>query len=207
MKTIIVSVMHGRQETVSYCLNQMPFIEKVMIYSNEADGTFLDRMKIEHKSKFKNYPLAEKWNYAFKFLRNIEFDAVILLGSDDFIDEKFLHFVERTIPNFDIIGFEDIYFKEGRSLYYWPGYDNERKGEPIGAGKVFSRKFLERTNFEMFPGKSNKGIDGVNWRACRNYGAKIHIYSIKRHGLFLCDVKDGKGITKLSNIPNLIQIK
>ena len=33
--------MHGRHETVQYCLEKMPFIDVVMIYSTEEDGQFL----------------------------------------------------------------------------------------------------------------------------------------------------------------------
>jgi hypothetical protein len=46
MKIITISAMHGRHDTVAECINRMPFIDKVYIYSNDEDGTFLEGQDI-----------------------------------------------------------------------------------------------------------------------------------------------------------------
>lgn len=195
--------MHGRHETVKYCLEKMPFIDKYMIYSTNEDAEFLKSQDVKNTLQVLNEPLSFKWNEAVKSLKTVDFDAVILLGSDDFIDEAFVDYVSRNIKLCDLIGFKDIYFKEDKNLYYWSGYQCSRKGEPAGAGKTYSKEFLERINYDLFPKSSNYSLDGISWGVCKNANAEILITSLKSNGLMLCDIKDGKGMTKLSSIKGI----
>ena len=199
--------MHGRHDTVSFCLKQMPFINKIMIYSTDEDGEFLKGQDVFASAQFKNEPLSFKWNAAIMTLEQLEFDAVILLGSDDYIDEAFLNYVQSNIDGFDLIAFEDIYFSQDGQRYYWSGYEGHRKGEPVGAGKVYSKKFLERIQYNLFNESRNRGLDGISWRRCKAANAKIHLTTLKEHGLNLTDVKDGEGMTELKSLNNLQLIR
>lgn len=199
--------MHGRHETVQYCIDKMPFIDIVMIYSTDSDGAFLDRQKVFATGQFENNPLAFKWNAGVMSLEQIDFDAVILLGSDDYIDEPFLEFVQSNIDKYEMICFEDIYFEDDGLKYYWSGYEGSRKGEPVGAGKVYTKKFLERIKYNLFNEARERGLDGVSWRRCKNANAKILLTTLKENNIFMCDVKDGKGMTKLSSLNNLQKLK
>ena len=203
MKIITVTAMHGRHKTVAECIERMPFIDKVFIYSNDEDGAFLKTQDIFAMAKYRNNPLSYKWNMAIRTLQQIDFDAVILLGSDDYIDEAFLDYVERTIPKFDMIGFKDIYFQHEGSLYYWSGYTNNRKGEPCGAGKVYSRKFLQCIKWNLFDVARDRGLDKISWQRVKQAKAKIHITSLKQNGLMLVDIKDGEGMTSFSKFKSL----
>lgn len=207
-KIIILSAMHKRHEVVKYCHLKTPPIPKLMVYTDPKDGRLLNALGIESIRR-PNKPLSHKWNEGVNQLRYNDFDAVILMGSDDYFDESFLQFVEDNIDSCDLIGFTDIYFEESGSSnrYYWPGYEGKRKGEPAGAGKVYSKKFLERINFDLFPESRNNSLDGMSWRVCKRAGAKIKTFSLKNEGLYLADVKDGQGLTPLKSIGGLIKIK
>ena len=109
-KIIVLSAMHKRQNTVKHCLEKMPFVDKYMIYSDDDDGAFLQHTDVKGVKQVPNNPLSLKWNQAVVFLKNIEFDAVILLGSDDFIDEKFISFVSENISKYDLISFGKSFF-------------------------------------------------------------------------------------------------
>lgn len=207
MKIIVLSCMHGRQNTVKYCLNKMPFIDKIMIYSKDSDGEFLDSTDVFAKAKYKNSPLSFKWNAAMKTLEDVDFDGVILLGSDDYIDKKFLRFAQDNINNYDMIGFKDLYFESNNDMYYWGGYLNRRRGEPSGAGKIYNKSFLERINYNLFNEAREKGLDGLSWRKVKQSNAKTLITSLKENDLFLCDVKDGKGLTSIDRIEGLKLVK
>jgi len=198
--------MHGRNETVGKCLSKMPFIDKYMVYTNTSDKKFLCSTDVKGISAFQNSPLSEKWGHAIKLLNEIDFDGVIVLGSDDYIDEKFLSFIQKNINDFDMIAFTDIYFEQDGKQYYWGGYDNHRIGEPAGAGKVYSKKFLQRIKFNLFPESKDRGLDGVSWKVCKNANAKMLITSLKENDLFLCDIKDGQGMTELKTISNIKQL-
>jgi hypothetical protein len=203
MKIITVTAMHGRHNTVAECINRMPFIDKVFIYSTPEDERFLQDQDIFAMAKYRNNPLSYKWNMAIRTLEQIDFDAVILLGSDDYIDEAFLQYVERTIPDFDMIGFKDIYFQHDGSLYYWKGYTNNRQGEPCGAGKVYSRKFLECINWNLFDVARDRGLDKISWQRVKQANAKVHVTSLKQNGLLLVDIKDGEGMTPFNKFKSL----
>ena len=208
-KIIVISCMHGRNKTVEYCLDKMPFIDKIMIYSTDADGKFLQSQDVIATAQVKNEPLSYKWAMAFYSLEQIEFDGVVILGSDDFIDEKFLKFAQDNISNYDMIGFKDLYFKHNDDFYYWGGYDNQRKGEPAGAGKIYSRQFLERIGFNLYPGSKNVGLDGMANKVCKDNNANMFITTLKEHDLMMCDVKDGEGMNsfeKLDNVYNFIKL-
>ena len=140
-------------------------------------------------------------------LEELDFDGVILLGSDDYIDESFLEFARNNIDKYDMIGFKDLYFESGKDLYYWSGYTNSRRGEPSGAGKIYSKKFLEKINYNLFPESRERGLDGISWKRVKGVGANVLVTSIKDKGLFLCDVKDGEGMTRLENIRDLMLVE
>lgn len=198
--------MHGRQKTVKHCLNKMPFIDKVMIYTTKEDGDFLDGQDVYAKAQFKNSPLSFKWNAAVMTLEQLDFDAVILLGSDDYIDENFVSFVADNIDEYEMIGFTDLYFKQDGQVYYWSGYEGTRQGEPCGAGKVYTKKFLERIEYNLFNEARERGLDGVSWRRCKAINVKVLTASLMKNNLFLCDVKDGEGMTALGSLSNLFPI-
>lgn len=203
-KIIIVSAMHGRQNTVQKCLDLLPNIEKVYIYSDDVDGEFLKRNNIECH-KIPNEPLSDKWAYAIHKLKRKEFDGVILLGSDDYVDECFVEFVKAHISNYDLISFKDIYFDKRGVKYYWKGYEGSRSGEPAGAGKTYSKEFLERINYDLFPKSRNYSLDGMSWKVVQDNRAKVLVTSLKENNLMLCDIKDGKGMTKLNSIKNIVR--
>jgi len=184
----------------------MPFIDKIMIYSTDEDGEFLDGQDIFAKAQYMNKPLSRKWAIAVYSLKQIDFDAMILLGSDDYIDEKFLKFAQDNIENYDMIGFTDAYYEQDGEFWYWSGYDNHRKGEPVGAGKIYSRKFLERIDFNLYPGFVNVGLDYIAHKVCLNNNANMLVTSLKEHDLFMCDVKDNEGMNSLEKLRNTFNI-
>ena len=206
MKIITLTAMHGRHKTVQECIERMPFIDKVYIYSNDEDGTFLEGQDIFAMAKYRNNPLSYKWNMAIRTLEQIDFDAVVLLGSDDYIDEAFLKYVERTIPDFDMIGFKDIYFQHEGGIHYWSGYTNKRLGEPCGAGKVYSRRFLECLKWNLWDVARDSGLDKISWKRVQQAKAKVHVTTLKENGLLLVDIKDGEGMTSFSKFKGLERV-
>lgn len=199
--------MHGRHKTVRNCLNRMPFIDVVMIYSDDADGEFLNEFQnVIATAQVRNRPLSFKWNQAVKALHQIDFDAVILLGSDDYIDEKLLDFVKQNM-DCDMIGFTDLYFQANRQLYYWEGYEGSRRGEPSGAGRVYSKQFLESIAYNLYPFSANAGLDGMSWKVIKQRRASMKLFSLKENDLMICDVKDGEGMNSFEKLNRLIKLK
>jgi len=62
-------------------------------------------------------------------------------------------------------GTESIYFldvqpKNQKRMFHWGGYVGERKGEPIGTGRMISRKALDLVNWSLFDINLSMGMDG-----------------------------------------------
>lgn len=205
-KTIAVTCVHGRHETMRYCFERTP-VERVVIYSTDKDGLFLEELPYLAKGQYENKPLSFKWNAAIQSLRQLDFENVILLGSDDYVNQSFVDFIEENIGGYDMIGFTDIYFESNKEFYYWKGYENKRIGEPIGAGKTFKREFLERIDFNLFPVAVNVGLDGLAHNVCLKNNANMLVTSLKQNGILVVDVKDGEGMNPLEKIKNLYNLE
>ena len=71
---------------------------------------FADDERFEYYN-YRNQPLSNKWDFGCKMLREIDFDYVFILGSDDIIDNNvFRIYDENMDKNFDIIR-ETTYFR------------------------------------------------------------------------------------------------
>lgn len=100
----------------------------------------------------------------------------------------------------------NLYTQTQEETYYWKGYVTHRKDEPIGAGKVYSKTFLEKIKYDLFPGNVNKGLDGVSWRKVSNFNPKKLVTTLKEHDLHLYDIKDKDSLTKFSSISNIVEV-
>lgn len=194
--------MHGRHNTVKYCFEKMPNVKKVVVYSTKEDGEFLDQFDNVVKYKHSNNPLFAKWNHGVTKLKEHDFKNVILLGSDDYVDDSFIKFASSI--EYDFVGFKDIYFENEGKLYYWEGYKGHRSGEPAGAGKIYSSKFLKKIRYTLFPRSGNTSLDAYSWATVNENTDNILVTSLKENGLFCCDVKDGLGMTPFKHIPNTV---
>lgn len=202
---IFVTAMHGRHETVLKCINNMPNIRRLWVYTDESDADLV-REHSELSVYYPNSPLSFKWESAILNSSKLEWEGLVVLGSDDYIDQKFIDFVSENIKKYDFIGFKDIYFEQNDRKYYWGGYKNERRGEPIGAGRVYSRSFLERLGFSLYDKEAVKGLDGIAWDRIRKFGHTKLITTLRENDLYMADVKDGTGMTSLRKIPNLKRV-
>jgi hypothetical protein len=122
---------------------------------------------IEHA----NTPLTEKWNVLLKEAARHDFDALIIVGSDDFLSlGTFSKYRTALQERKMVFGFRDAYFLdlERHDLIRYYGYGGAspmggmsvRLGEPIGMGRFFSRQLLELLNFNLWGGlAANKGLD------------------------------------------------
>jgi len=200
-RVAILTAMHGRHQTVQYCLNKMKDLDVFFIYgySDEADGEFLRSQSLEIVTyQAKNSPLSDKFQKGVEIAKSHDFDIAIMLGSDDYIDQKFLDYVIRQTDKYEHIGFKDIYFEEKGRTYYWPGYTNYRRGEASGAGKTYTREALEKLNWTLYDHKQDKGLDRAAHMNVVKAKLKKKIASIKSEGLTLVDVKDAGSLTPLS---------
>ena len=201
---LFATAMHGRLNTVAHCMDSMPEVRRMFVYTNTEDHDLV-KGRSEMSVYCANSPLSHKWNSVIKNSRSLDFEGLVILGSDDFVDQAFIDFVSHNIKQFDFIGFTDMYFQTHKKQYYWKGYENEMKGLTIGAGRCYSRSFLERLDFNLYDITAEKGLDSMAWNKIKNLPFTKLITTLKENDLYMVDVKDSKGMTSIKSITNLIE--
>lgn len=148
--------------------------------------------------------LGEKLNKALKVAKNIDFDAMLMLGSDDILNSATLDFyIEAFNHDYKFVGFLDCYFYdlEKRNMIKWNGYRGERAGEPIGAWRCFKRDLIEELNWELW-GNQHHSIDYTMWEKIKK---REDILKAKLfEDMFIGDLKTSENVTKFRKFDNSV---
>jgi hypothetical protein len=187
------------------CFHKKYIFQNVIVDSENSNKyLFADDKRFEYYN-YSNQPLSNKFNFGCKMLREVDFDYVIILGSDDIIDNNvFTLYDENMDKSFDIIGMLDVYIFDPKQLkaYYWGGYPKKHKrfGESVGMGRCLSKKIVENLNYELWEDGLNKSLDKSMMKRIQSLSQSISISSsyfrIKEVGV-ACDIKTKNNITKL----------
>ena len=199
MKGCVVSAMYGRHATVKTFFERLK-LPVVMSVSTSEDSVFA-RAYTDKVIELENNPLGRKWNDTIKYAYDLGFDYFIMLGSDDWMTLPTYLFIKEQIKHYDLIGFQDIYFEQEGDCYYWGGYQDQRRGEPGGAGRTITRNGIEKLDFNLWENAGQRGLDGYFWSRSGHLNRKV--FNLKKEGLYLADIKDGKGLTPLKSIQHI----
>lgn len=126
--------------------------------------------------------LGEKWNGGFQNAKQFDPDYYLYVGSSDWVSSNWIDVMLPIAENHELTGVSDFYemhleydhyydkkqnynihkvnksFKS-RKVGYWKGYYGERRGEPIGIGRVLRRDFVKRINYKPFDPMLTKSLD------------------------------------------------
>ena len=222
-KVIFVTCTYNRPEVTKKIIEVWEKVqkntEKYFTYENivvDSDSSNLEVFNSNNNFSYYNYdnfPISNKWNYAASKLKEKDFDYVIFMGSDDFIDEDLLmNYYEKMKLNYDFIGIQDMYVHDSKTnkLYYWSGYKKHtgREGETIGMGRCFSKRIIEKLNYEPWLNGINKSLDRSLQKKLVNFNdLKVSTINLKRDGGFACDVKSNVNITNIKEYNDLEEVK
>lgn len=121
--------------------------------------------------------LGAKWNIGFMKAKEYSPDACLFVGSSDWISDNWIEYCEPYIGEYDMVGKPDFtlldYGKEFR-VCHWAGYtDPRRKGEPIGIGRLLSRRILDLMDWQPMDPKLDSSLDYSMWQKVLNMGGKV----------------------------------
>lgn len=150
-KLHIMACVHKRQAETKMFVKQINYLAEhskkelglTLVCSTDKDYKYLtDELGVSESSVFKhvNKPLSRKHNLMLEKAMREDWDCLIHVGSDDLISLEYLKTVEKldlVEPKF--FALNEIYFTELKS-----GKIKRFKSDKIGAGRVFSRKLIER---------------------------------------------------------------
>jgi len=179
----VVAVMpiHGRElvtkASVSI-LKQQTHVCAVLLVGDEKKD---EDLAVETGSFFVYCPneiLSFKYQAGFDAAREFNPDAVLLCGSDDFLSWDWVRLCyEKIESGFDLVGKSVFWicvaFPGRKAVLYKCSYCQDRIAEPMGAGRLFSRKILDKTDWYLFPEMRKRGCDGLSYGILLANGARI----------------------------------
>jgi hypothetical protein len=168
MKTYgIITVSHNRPKVLElWCASIKRlrydldcYIPAVCI-SDKADKIICDKYNIVHFTQ-ENQPVSEKFNRAFRYAWTMDWDYVIILGSDDIMSTQLLRNLATEMEKgTSLIGINGIYFYCGDGRYRGRMVRLE-SGSMLGVAKTISKGILDNCGWRPFPEHKNWGIDAV----------------------------------------------
>lgn len=163
-KIVAVVPVHGRLQLLKYTIERLIKKNKVQVVcvgDGKKEQELCSSLGAFWTSS-QNKPLGRKWNRGFQIARTLQSDAVLFVGSSDWISDNWCSKLAPHLQSADIIGTAGCHFMHINSelkLCHWPGYDKHRQGESIGIGRLISSRILDRLNWEPFDDILDSSLD------------------------------------------------
>lgn len=160
-----------------------------------------------HYLEHPNQPLGAKFNAGMRWFKEKDeeknIDYVMILGSDDYVSPNL---IEAYLPHFtsqtDIIGLLDLYFLNipTAQMVYFPGYQDHRTGQTLGAGRCLSRQCLNLLQWTPWEDPINASLDHAMTQKLKTlmlHHAELteSHFSMKDSNIAVVDIKTGTNIT------------
>ncbi len=190
MSILALTCTHNRQETLEIFLDKLNY---PLIMVDTTGGTFPVDKKITHYFDYSNKPLGAKWNYGLQQAKHIDFEYLLITGSDDIFSPGLIEFLAEKRVHY--AGLLDFYFYdiERDLLKYCPGLRYNRKGEPHGAGRIIHRSVLEALGWRLWDDHLNSGLDASMTRKFLKLDISAFFTHIPK-GMYAVDLKSSDNI-------------
>lgn len=156
-------------------------VHKVVLVGHEHNVIEIAKQTGSKFVHHENKPLGRKWNAGFKAAKELNPDAVLFVGSSDWISANWLPKSLKYLNEYEMIGRLDCHLLDidtntGKRLVYWPGYGKGlREEEPIGIGRVISARILDKIGWEPFDPLKDNSMDWQMWHAVLQNGGKVKL--------------------------------
>lgn len=184
MKVVACMPVYGRRRLLSRTITRL--YEKNKVFKvicagdSDRDREIAERYGAEWVVA-PNQPLGHKWNEAFAAAEKYNPDACLFIGSSDWLEDKWIDYMEQYIEDYDLIGTPDFSMCDIRGgvyrVAYWSGYPvgSGRENEPVGGGRMLSKKLLKGMNWRPFDAGWDNSMDYSMRLHAERLGAKTHL--------------------------------
>lgn len=180
LKIVCVIPAHGRKnitiETLQMLKKQSMPIEILVVGDSSAEKEVAQNCGchyIEHTNK----PLSKKWQAGVTAAKKMDPDAIMVCGSDSWLTPKWCEIVFPYTKTHDLVGINHFYackaFPEEAVKIINREYKGRRANLPVGSGRMFSKRILEKIDWTIYPGNQNRSLDGVSYRNVMKHNGKI----------------------------------
>ncbi len=183
-RIIAVIPVHGRELLLKYTIRRLYNKNKLFKVICVGEKKTEKEVVLQEKGiwvEYKNNPLGKKWNMGFKIAQIYNPDAVLFVGSSDWISSDWIDEAYTYIDEFGIIGKHEFTMaditKGELKTCHWLGYPKHtnRNKETIGIGRLVSRKLLDVIDFLPFDNNLNSSMDWSMYCKCIKNNFKVKI--------------------------------
>ena len=167
------------------------------VYTSGSEGYKSKELAEKYQLNYleaENNPLGSKNNKLIKETKNINYDGVFILGSDNFVNDAIIaNLLTLDLKGKKVYGYSDIHFYDTSERKLGTKGSYNAKNRTIGVARLFSRELLEALNYQVWPGNLNSGLDSASMMRIR-----LHTREIKteyENKYFMLDVKHSINIT------------
>lgn len=113
----------------------------------------------------RNKPLGNKWNQSFLKAKDFNPDAVLYVGSSDWVCNDWFNLIRPYVEKHHFAGIPGcslVDLGETIRTIHWPGYKGyrkEREDETIGSGRMLSRRLLDAMGWLPFDSGIGNSLD------------------------------------------------
>lgn len=163
-----------------------------------------------HYVEIENNPLGRKMNAAALLAKEKGYDYCLLVGSDDIIcNNLFDLYLDSIDRGIDYTYLMDGFFYDTttkRSLY-WGGYRDRRKGDSLGAGRLLSKRLLDKLDWQMWYDVKLSGmLDSAMDEKMKLIKYTEKAIWLKNNDCMLLDIKSSTNMTKFALWDNSVYI-
>lgn len=137
-----------------------------------------------------NQPLGRKWNAGVKALLSLDVDALVIIGSDDFLSSTYLDIVQEQLKR----GAQLISVRD--AFVYIPPDDTVAYIESVssGAGRVVTRRTIELLKGRLWDDDARAFLDSSIMHRLRQIEVRRHnARNMGERGFAMLDVKMKEG--------------
>lgn len=149
---------------------------RIVVGSLGEDGVVAKACGAEYY-EFANKPLGAKWQHGITQAKKHNPDAVLICGSDDWLTEDWIeHYWPLIQAGADLAGRSRwVACNVGTQKTVFMGFKYSQDIEPIGPGRMFSGRFLDRIGWNLFIPNVNSGLDRDSAEAVKKVSGRIII--------------------------------
>lgn len=160
---VVVIPVFGRHyvlKKVIQSLKQQTMTPAVLcVVSNETDRKFCADLNVDI-CKCPNRPLGRKFQAGVTEAKKYNPKAVMILGSDDLLSYTYVEKTMKLIDKqYDFIGIDTWYIVCSTKECYIGKYVNKHAQRFLGAGRTYSRRFLNTVKWKVFSPTKNSNLD------------------------------------------------
>lgn len=204
MRTVAIIPVHGRSPLVKITIERLLHSNKceavICVGSNDHDKqvcTNSGALWVDHD----NYPLGKKWNSGFIRAKELNPDAVLFVGSSDWVSSNWIESLSPYLKSHALVGPAGCWFgdfnKQQMRLVSWPGYAKGttnkqarllRANEPIGIGRLLRNDLLEFMEWQPFSDLQDSSLDWIMYNKAIDSNLGVLMIDSDKLGIYALSI-------------------